>query len=203
MNEVRTDDQGPGAGARLLIDLGPLIVFFVVNSLKGILAGTAAFMVAIIAALVISLTRYKKVSPLLWLSAIMVLVFGGLTIWLGDPRFIKIKPTIYYLTVSAVLAFGLATDRNILKMVLGSAYPGLSERGWMLLSRNFAIFFVALAIANELVWRNASTDFWIGFKIYGAIPATLIFGAANMPMLIRHGLQLEAAKEEGFVPPTE
>ena len=203
MSEAKADDQGPGAGARLLIDLGPLLVFFVVNSLKGILAGTAAFMVAIIVALVISLTKYKKVSPLLWLSAIMVLVFGGLTLWLHDPRFIKIKPTIYYVTVSAVLAFGLATNRNILKMVLGSAYPGLSERGWMLLSRNFAIFFVALAVANELVWRNASTDFWIGFKIYGAIPATLIFGAANMPMLIRHGLQLEAAKEEGFVPPTE
>ena len=102
-----------------------------------------------------------------------------------------------------MLAFGLATNRNILKMVLGSAYPGLSERGWMLLSRNFAIFFVLLAIANEFVWRTFSTDIWIGFKIYGAIPATLVFGAANMPMLIRHGLQLEAAKEEGFVPPTE
>lgn len=203
MSETKVDDQGPGAGARLLIDLGPLIVFFIVNSLKGILAGTGAFMIAIIAALVVSLTKYKKVSPLLWLSAIMVLVFGGLTLWLHDPRFIKIKPTIYYVTVSAVLAFGLATNRNILKMVLGSAYPGLSERGWMLLSRNFAIFFVALAIANEFVWRTFSTDIWIGFKIYGAIPATLVFGAANMPMLIRHGLQLEAAKEEGFVPPTE
>ena len=203
MSDGKPDDQGPGAGARLLIDLGPLIVFFIFNSIKGILAGTAAFMVAIIAALVISLTRYKKVSPLLWLSAIMVLVFGGLTLWLGDPRFIKIKPTIYYVTVAGVLAFGLATNRNILKMVLGSAYPGLSERGWMLLSRNFAIFFVLLAIANEFVWRTFSTDIWIGFKIYGAIPATLVFGAANMPMLIRHGLQLEAAKEEGFVPPTE
>jgi intracellular septation protein len=203
MSETKVDDQGPGAGARLLIDLGPLIVFFVVNSVKGILAGTGAFMIAIIAALVVSLTKYKKVSPLLWLSAIMVLVFGGLTLWLHDPRFIKIKPTVYYVTVSAVLAFGLATNRNILKMVLGSAYPGLSERGWMLLSRNFAIFFVALAIANEFVWRTFSTDVWIGFKIYGAIPATLVFGAANMPMLIRHGLQLEAAKEEGFVPPTE
>jgi intracellular septation protein len=203
MSEAKTEEAGPGAGARLLIDLGPLIVFFVVNSLKGILAGTAAFMVAIIAALAISIAKYKKVSPLLWLSAVMVLVFGGLTLWLGDPKFIKIKPTIYYCVVSAVLTFGLATRRNILKMVLGSAYPGLSERGWMLLSRNFAIFFVALAIANELVWRNASTEFWIGFKIYGAIPATLVFGAANMPMLIRHGLQLEAAKEEGFVPPTE
>ena len=203
MSDSKPDNQGPGASARLLIDLGPLVVFFIVNSLKGILAGTAAFMVAITAALVVSLTKYKQVSPLLWLSAVMVLVFGGLTLWLGDPRFIKIKPTIYYVTVSAVLAFGLATNRNILKMVLGSAYPGLSERGWMLLSRNFAVFFVLLAIANEFVWRTFSTDIWIGFKIYGAIPATLVFGAANMPMLIRHGLQLEAAKEEGFVPPTE
>jgi intracellular septation protein len=203
MSEAKVDDQGPGAGARLLIDLGPLIVFFVVNAFVGIFAGTAAFMVAISVAIAISLVRYKKVSPLLWFSSVMVLLFGGLTLWLHNETFIKIKPTIYYVSVSALLVFGLATKRNLLKMALGSAYPGLSERGWMLLSRNFAIFFAVLAVANELVWRNVSTQMWISFKLWGALPATVIFGAANMPMLIRHGLQLEAAKEEGFVPPTE
>lgn len=203
MNSSAAAKSGPGAGASLLIDLGPLIVFFIVNAWAGVLAGTAAFMVAISIALAVSLIKYRKVSPLLWFSSVMVLLFGGLTLWLADETFIKIKPTIYYVAVSALLAFGLATRRNLLKIVLGSAYPGLSERGWQLLSRNFAIFFAVLAVANELVWRNFSTDFWVGFKLWGALPATLIFGIANMPMLIRNGLQLEPAKEEGFVPPTE
>jgi intracellular septation protein len=203
MNGKKAETAAPGAGVQLLIDLGPLIVFFLVNSLRGIIAGTIAFMVAISAALAISLIKYRRVSPLLWFSSVMVLLFGGLTVWLADETFIKIKPTIYYCTVAALLSFGLATRRNLLKMVLGNAYPGLSERGWQLLSRNFAIFFAVLAVVNELVWRNSSTDFWVGFKLWGALPATLLFGAANMPMLIRHGLQLEAAKEEGLVPPTE
>jgi intracellular septation protein len=203
MNDRTTGETGPGAFSKLAIDLGPLIVFFVVNGFRGIIAGTIAFMVAIAVALVISLVKYGKVSPLLWFSSVMVLLFGGLTVWLHDETFIKIKPTIYYVSVAALLGFGLATGRNLLKMVLGSAYPGLSERGWQLLSRNFALFFAVLAIVNELVWRNFSTDFWISFKLWGALPATLIFGLANMPMLMRHGLQLDSAKEEGLVPPTE
>jgi intracellular septation protein len=202
---ARTKQAGsePGAGARLAIDLGPLVVFFIVNAWKGILLGTAAFMIAITVALIVSLVKYRRVSPLLWFSSVMVIVFGGLTLWLHDETFIKIKPTIYYWTVAALLGFGLATKRNLLKMVLGSAYPGLSERGWQLLSRNFALFFLVLGVVNEFVWRNFPTDVWVGFKLWGALPATIIFGIANMPMLMRHGLQLEDAKKEGVVPPTE
>jgi len=203
MNGQKAEPAHPGAGAQLLIDLGPLIVFFLVNAFRGIFSGTIAFMIAISIALAVSLIKYRRVSPLLWFSSIMVLLFGGLTVWLADETFIKIKPTIYYCTVAALLAFGLATRRNLLKMVLGNAYPGLSERGWMLLSRNFALFFAVLAVVNELVWRNTSTSFWVSFKLWGALPATFLFGLANMPMLIRHGLQLEAAKDEGLVPPTE
>ena len=199
----RSIEDGPGASERLAIDLAPLVVFFGVNAWKGIFLGTIAFMVAIAVAVAVSLMRYRKVSPLLLISSGMVILFGGMTVWLHDETFIKVKPTIYYCLLSALLAFGLATRRNLLKMALGAAYPGLSERGWQLLSRNFAIFFVVMAVANELVWRNTSTDFWISFKLWGVLPTTLIFGAANMPMLIRHGLQLEAAQEEGVVPPTE
>jgi intracellular septation protein len=104
--------------------------------------------------------------------------------------------------VSAILIFGLATGRPTLQVVLDSAFPGLSERGWSLLSRNWAIFFIAMAIANEAVWRTTSTSFWIGFKLWGAMPATFIFALANMPMLMRHGMNPEAAKEEAEqVPP--
>jgi intracellular septation protein len=192
----------PGPGARLMIDLGPLVVFFAVNAWLGIFAATGAFMAAITAAMLISKLKYRHISPLLWFSAVMVLLLGGLTLWLHDETFIKIKPTIYYLIVAALLGFGLATKRNLLKMVLGSAYPGLSERGWQLLSRNWAIFFAVMAGVNEAVWRNSTTEFWIGFKLWGFLPATFLFAIANVPMLMRHGLQLEK-KEEPPVPPVQ
>jgi len=207
MSEVPTPPRPgrrePSAGERLLIDLGPLLVFFAVNLTLGIFAATGAFMIAIAVAVVISLVRYRHVSPLLWFSAAMVVVLGGATLWFHSEIFIKIKPTIYYLIVAALLGFGLATGRNLLKMVLGTAYPGLSERGWSLLSRNWAIFFVAMAIANELVWRNSSTTFWAGFKLWGFIPATFLFAAANVPMLVRHGLQLGETKDDPPIPPTQ
>ncbi|QAY78648.1 inner membrane-spanning protein YciB [Sphingosinicella sp. BN140058] len=203
MPEPKPGRKEPSAGVRLLIDLGPLLVFFVVNLTLGIFPATAAFMIAIVAAIAVSLVRYRHVSPLLWFSAAMVLVLGGATLWFHSEVFIKIKPTIYYLIVAALLAFGLATGRNLLKMVLGTAYPGLSERGWQLLARNWAIFFLVMAIANELVWRNSSTTFWAGFKLWGFIPATFLFAAANVPMLVRHGLQLGDDKEDPPIPPTQ
>jgi len=204
MSDVRSADSEPGALAKLLIDLGPLIVFFAANAWGGIFVATMAFMVAIAVAILVSLLRYRHISPLLWFSGVMVLVLGGITIWLHDETFIKIKPTIYYATVAALLFFGMATRRNLLKMVLGTAYPGLSERGWQLLTRNWAVFFVAMAVANELVWRNTSTDFWIGFKLWGALPATLLFAIANVPMLMRHGLNADVPKEEAAaIPPSE
>jgi intracellular septation protein len=201
VNGVNDKPAEPGPMARLMIDLGPLVVFFAVNAWLGIFAATGAFMAAITAAMLVSKLKYRHISPLLWFSAVMVLLLGGLTLWLHDETFIKIKPTIYYLIVASLLGFGLATRRNLLKMVLGSAYPGLSERGWQLLSRNWAIFFAVMAGVNEGVWRNSTTEFWIGFKLWGFLPATFLFAIANVPMLMRHGLQLEK-KEEPPVPPS-
>nr|WP_294851233.1 septation protein A [uncultured Sphingomonas sp.] len=196
MSDIQVKQEPTGL-ARLAIDLGPLIVFFAVNFLGSgfgpakIFVATGAFMVAMIAALVFSAVRYRHISPLLLFSGVMVVILGGLTIWLHNETFIKIKPTIYYALVAGLLAFGLATGRNLLKVVLGSAYPGLTEAGWRILTRNWAVFFAAMAVVNEMVWRNTSTDFWIGFKIWGAIPATLLFAAANVPMLMKHGLTAE------------
>ena len=142
MSETPTPEKAPpkspGAAGRLLLDLGPLLVFFLVNFLapvpdvSRIFVATGAFMVAMLAAMAVSQIRYRFISPLLWFSALMVVVLGGLTLWLHDETFIKIKPTIYYAVVTALLVFGMATGRNLLKAVLGSAYPGLSERGWHL-----------------------------------------------------------------------
>ena len=193
----------PTGTARLLIDVGPLLVFFLVNFLAPvpgalkIFVATGAFMAAMMAALVFSAIRYRYISPLLLFSGVMVIVLGGLTIWLHNETFIKVKPTIYYALVAGLLAFGLATGRPLLKAVLGTAYPGLDEEGWRKLTRNWAIFFAVMAVINEAVWRNSSTDFWIGFKLWGAIPLTLVFAVANVPMLMRHGLtQEEAAVNE-------
>jgi len=197
-----TPTEEKGAGTRLLLDLGPLLVFFVAYWLTGknIILATGLFMAATVAAMIFSRIKAGRISPMLWFSGVMVLGFGGLTIWLHDDTFIKIKPTIYYAMVAAILLFGLVTKRPTLKLVLGAAYPGLSERGWALLSRNWALFFVVMAAANEMVWRSTSTDFWLGYKLWGALPATLLFAAANIPMLMKHGLGKEAA-ETPPVPP--
>ena len=191
------ETREPSGAGRLLVDVGPLLVFFLVNffapvpgALK-IFVATGAFMAAMIAALIYSAMRYRHVSPLLLFSGVMVVVLGGLTIWLHNETFIKIKPTIYYGIVAALLTFGLATGRPFLKSVLGSTYPGLDEEGWRKLTRNWAIFFAVMAVVNEAVWRNSTTDFWISFKLWGAIPATLLFAFANVPMLLRHGLALD------------
>ena len=189
----------PATGSRLLIDIGPLLIFFLTNylapvpDLMRVFVATGAFMAAMIAAMIYSQIRYRQISPLLLFSGFMVIVLGGLTIWLRNETFIKMKPTVYYLLVAGLLAFGLRTGRPFLKTVLGTAYPGLSDEGWRVLTRNWALFFACMAVLNEAVWRNSSTQFWIGFKIWGALPLTFLFALANVPMLMRHGLTREQA----------
>ncbi|MDB5703021.1 MAG: hypothetical protein JWN66_137, partial [Sphingomonas bacterium] len=147
-----------------------------------------AFMIAIVAAMTVSKLRYRQVSPMLWFSAAMVLVLGSITLYFHNETFIKIKPTFVYASFAAILAFGLATGRPLLQSLLEAAYPGLTEQGWRKLTINWTIFFVCMAVLNEAVWRNSTTDFWVAFKLWGAIPLTLIFAIANVPMLMKHGL---------------
>jgi intracellular septation protein len=192
----KTEPQGAG---KLLIDLGPLLVFFLVNFLAPvppalkIFVATGAFMVAMVAAMIFSALKYRRISPLLWFSGIAVVILGGLTIWLHKEWIIKMKPTLYYSVVAGLLGFGLWTDRPLLQRVLGGTYPGLDADGWRKLTRNWALFFALMAALNEVVWRNSSTDFWLGFKIWGALPLTFLFALANIPMLLKHGLMKEDA----------
>ena len=201
-----------GAAPRLAIDFGPLLIFFLVNllapvePLQKVFVATAAFMLATIAAMIFSRIVTGSVSIMLWFNGVMVVVFGGLTLWLHDATFIKVKPTIYYTMLAGILFFGLWSGRPVLKMVLGAAYPGLTERGWLLLSRNWAWFFVAMAIANETVWRHVGTDRWVAYKLWVVLPATLLFAACNIPMLMRNGMADDGAggtadEEVGQVPP--
>ncbi|WP_298018428.1 septation protein A [uncultured Parasphingopyxis sp.] len=202
-----TADKGElSAGMRMALDFGPVIIFFIVNFMApekgGIFYATGAFMVAMAIAMGISWSKSGKISPMLMFSGIMVLIFGGVTLILHNETFIKIKPTIYYVFIASILVFGLWTRRPTLKVLLGTAYPGLTDKGWDLLSRNWALFFLFMAVLNEVVWRNSSTDFWVGFKLWGAIPLTLVFAFANVPMLLKHGLSVEK-KDDPPLPETE
>ncbi|MCD2315717.1 septation protein A [Sphingomonas sp. IC-11] len=202
-----TDARKSSPGLRLALDYGPLIVFFAVNfltpgpAIARIIAATGAFMAAMVAALILSWWKTRHIPPMLLVSGALVIVFGGLTIWFQDERFIKMKPTFVYGIFAATLGIGLATGRPLLQMLLESAYPGLTGEGWRKLTRNWALFFVFMAALNEVVWRTTSTDFWVGFKLWGAIPLTLIFAIANVPMLMRHGLQ--AGDAAATIPPQE
>ena len=200
MSEIKKE---LGAGMRLLLDIGPLILFFVANAKFGIYTATAAFIVAILIAMMVSLALTRRVSALQMFSAVMVVVMGGLTLYFHNETFIKIKPTIYYAFVALILGYGLFANKPILKSVLGSAYPGLDPAGWTKLTRNWALFFAVMAVVNEAVWRNSSTEFWIGFKLWGAMPATLLFALANVPMLMRHGLTKDEATSASEPAPVE
>lgn len=193
-----------GMGMRMVLDLGPLAVYFAAYALThhNIFLATGLFMGATLVAMAVSWLRFGKISAIQCFSALMVLVLGGLTIWLHQEWIIKVKPTIYYVTMAVILAYGLISGRPTLQVVLGQAYPGLTAEGWRLLTRNWAIFFAVLAIANEAVWRNFSTSFWLSYKLWGSLPATMLFAAANVPMLMRHGLAAEAPTAPQ-IPPEE
>ncbi|MDP9086218.1 MAG: septation protein IspZ [Pseudomonadota bacterium] len=187
-----TPKREVSTATRLILDLGPLLLFFVANAKFGVFTGTAIFIAAFVASLVVGFALTRKLTALQLFSGFLVIIMGGLTIWLHNEAFIKIKPTLYYSVVSALLWFGLVTGRPLLKTVLGGAYPGLSQVGWDKLTRNWAMFFLAMAIANEAVWRNTTTAQWIVYKLWIALPATFLFAIANVPMLLKHGLNTDA-----------
>ena len=173
---------------KLALDLGPLVLFFAANSRFGIFAATAAFMVAVLAALLVSyaLTRRLPIMPVV--TAVVVVVFGGLTLILHDATFIKVKPTIIYGLFGAVLMGGLVFNKPLLGVLFDSLFH-LSEEGWRKLTLRWAIFFFALAVLNELVWRSVSTDSWVAFKVFGVVPLTLVFGALQVPLLKRYSIE--------------
>lgn len=176
---------------KLAVDLGPLILFFAAYARFDIFVGTAVFMAATAVAMGVAWALTRHIPAMTWFSAILVGVFGGLTLWLKDETFIKMKPTIVYLIFAGVLAFGLMRKRNYLKSLLGAAFHGLTELGWELLARRWCLFFLLLAALNELFWRAFSTDIWLHFKIWGDSLLTFLFAIAQMPMLLRHGLTLK------------
>jgi intracellular septation protein len=173
---------------KLVFDLGPLALFFFANSRYGIFVATGTFMVAVLAALAASyvLTRHLPIMPVV--TAIVVLVFGGLTLILHNDLFIKLKPTIIYVLFGAVLLGGLFFGKSFLGVVFDSLFH-LTEEGWRKLTLRWALFFFVLAVLNEIVWRSTSTDVWVNFKVFGVMPLTLVFGALQYPLLKKYAAE--------------
>lgn len=178
---------------KFALDLGPLVTFFASYYALGIFPATGVFMAATLLAAGISYALIRKVSPLMIFSAVVVMLFGGLTLWLKDDTFIKLKPTIYYVTVSGILLGGLAFGRLVIKDVMDLAMH-LTDEGWRKFTVRIAVFFLCMAVLNEIVWRNFSTDTWLWLKVWGFIPLSFVFFAAQMPLLMRY--EIKVPKDE-------
>jgi len=190
---------------KLALDMGPLILFFFANSRPalfmpfvgpflpaavagekaGIFVATAVFMVAILVALAVSYALTRHLPVMAMVTAVIVVVFGGLTLVLHDDTFIKMKPTIVYLLFAGVLLGGLWFNKPLLAIVFDSVFD-LTEEGWRRLTLRWAIFFLALAVLNEIVWRTQTTDFWVSFKVFGVVPLTFVFAAFQYPLLQKY-----------------
>lgn len=170
---------------RLALEAGPLAVFFITNSRYGIMVGTAAFMAATTVSVAVSYALERRVPIMPMVGCFFVLLFGGLTLWLDDELFIKIKPTVVNLLFATALFVGMAYRRNLVKVVLGTVME-LRDEGWRILTVRWAWFFVVLAALNEIVWRTMSTDAWVNFKVFGIMPLTLAFSFAQIPVFMRY-----------------
>ena len=208
MSDTSTDTHASKAEKqnpvlKMALELGPLLIFFFGN-LRGewlaktfpgltaiggpLLIATALFMAATVLSLIISKIVFKHLPVMPFVSGIVVMVFGGLSIWLQDDTFIKMKPTIVNAIFGVVLLGGLAFGTSLLGYVFNAAFQ-LDAEGWRKLTLRWGIFFLFLAVLNEVVWRNFSDDVWVSFKVWGTMPITILFTLAQMPLIMKHSLE--------------
>ncbi|KEO91123.1 septation protein A [Erythrobacter longus] len=208
MNET-TETKKQGSGwLNVAVDYGPLLVFLGVyrwnapaepsaaSELLAIIYGTGAFMVAAVAALLFSKFRLGKISPMLWLSTALIVGFGALTIFFGDPVFVQLKPTIIYAFFGVALLVGFFKGKALLKILLEAAFEGLSEEGWLKLSRNWGVFFLLLAGLNEGLRAYLDFEGWLWAKLWVFLPLTFLFTFTQLPMLLKHGLDVGQDEED-------
>jgi intracellular septation protein len=179
---------------RLLLDLGPLMVFFIGFKYLGIFGATSAFMAAVLIALAAGWLLEKRLSPMPLVTAVLVMVFGGLTLYLKNDIFIKMKPTVLYAFFGLTLIGGLSFNRLFIKYVFAQAFE-LDEAGWRQLTWRWGLFFLALAVINEMVWRNASTAAWVSFKVWGIIPLIFLFALSQTPFVMKHHIEPEKSAD--------
>jgi intracellular septation protein len=196
------DKKLPHPLFKLGTELGPLIVFFVANAKFNLFVATGAFMVAIVAAIIASYVVTKHVPIMALVTAVIVLVFGTLTLVLHDETFIKVKPTIIYGLFAAILGGGLLFGRSFIAIMFDQMF-NLTPEGWRALTLRWAVFFFGMALLNEAIWRTQTTDFWVAFKAFGVIPLTMVFAVAQMPLIKKYSVEpatlAESAADEGDV----
>jgi intracellular septation protein len=197
----------------VLVDYGPLLVFFltyrwfrpegedIAGEIFAVVRSTGAFIAAAVLALIISRWRLGKVSPMLWLSTALIVGFGAFTIYTGDPWWIQRKPTAIYVLFGTALLIGWRMGKPLLKYLLEAAFEGLSDRGWLILSRNWGLFFFVLALLNEALAHSLSFQAWLAAKLWVFMPLSFLFTFTQLPMLLRHGLSTAGEGEETTNPP--
>ncbi len=213
-SKPKSEAKKAGSGwISVAVDYGPLLVFLGVyryyapsdpnpaGEILAIIYGTGAFMLAAITALLVSKWRLGKISPMLWFSTILIIGFGALTIFFGDPTFVQIKPTIIYAGMGGALLIGFFLGRALLQILLEAAFEGVDEAGWLKLSRNWGVFFLALAALNEMIRFNFNADnggfeTWLWAKFWVFMPLSFIFTFSQIPMLLKHGLDVGQDDEE-------
>lgn len=180
-------------GVKIAVEAGPLVAFFIANAKGGIFWGTGVYMVAAAIALAVSWTMTRKLAVVPIATLAFVLVFGALTIWLNDDVFIKMKVTIVNALFGIILLGGLAFGRPLLKPIFGEAMT-LRTGGWRKLTMRWGLFFLGIAVLNEIVWRSVSTDTWVNFKVFGILPLTMLFALAQIPLMQRYMVEGPKAK---------
>jgi intracellular septation protein len=183
---------------KLATELGPLVIFFIANARFHLFVATGAFMVAVIVAMTASYVVTRHVPIMALVTGVIVLVFGTLTLVLHDETFIKVKPTIIYGLFAAILGGGLLFGRSLIAIMFDQMF-NLTAEGWRLLTMRWAMFFGAMALLNEIIWRTQTTDFWVAFKAFGVIPLTMLFAVIQMPLIKRYHLEpvsLEASEAD-------
>jgi intracellular septation protein len=192
--QVNWDELRPQL-IKIALELGPLVVFFIVNANADIFAATAWFMGAMVLSLTLSWFILKRIAVMPLVTGVVVLLFGGLTLYLQDDTFIKMKPTIVNTMFGTVLLGGLVFGQSLLKYVFGDVYK-LKPQGWVVLTLRWGLFFFVLAGLNEFVWRTFDTDVWVAFKVWGIMPLTIVFSMLQLPVLTRY-----APDKQPHVPP--
>jgi intracellular septation protein len=187
--EINWDELRPQL-IKMSLELGPLVIFFIANARAEIFTATAWFMGAMAVSLILTWILLKKIAVMPLVTGVVVLVFGGLTLWLQDDTFIKIKPTITNSLFAVVLLGGLLFKQSLLKYVFGDVYK-LREEGWSKLTLNWGLFFVVLAVINEVLWRNFPTEVWVAFKVWGVMPLTVIFSVSQVSLLSKYAPEAE------------
>jgi intracellular septation protein len=178
---------------KLALDFGPLILFFIVNGRAGIFWATGVFMAAVLVAIAISYALIKRFPIMTIVTAFIVVVFGTLTIVLHNDIFVKMKTSIIYMMFAVVLAAGLVLKKPFLEIAFDSVFH-LTEEGWQKLTVRWIVFFAAMAVVNEIVWRTQTTDTWVAFKTFGFIPITFVYALAQFPLMQKYAINPDEAK---------